>query len=237
MRLFRPRPLPAEIALTDPPVTVRLRVLARARRFTLRPTPDGGAVLTLPEGMREGDARDFLCRHAEWLRGALSRQPEQLAVGLGTALPVDGRARVIVGAARRGPAELEEDRLLLGAGRRAGPAAAAFLKAHARARIVPLAEAHAATLGHAITGIAFRDTRSRWGSCSASGRLAFSWRIAMAPPEVQAYLAAHEVAHLAEMNHSPAFWRVVARLMPDHARPQAWLKREGRGLHRYRFES
>ncbi len=236
MRLWRRRPLPAEIRLSDPPVAVRLRVLARARRFTLRPVAGGGAVLTLPEGVREAEARDFLARHAGWLREALGRQPEPIRVALGTPLPVDGRAAEIAARPGRGPARLEDGRLLVPAGAAAGPAARAFLKARARARIAPLAEAHAAALGRPIAAIAFRDTRSRWGSCSAAGRLAFSWRIAMAPPEVQAYLAAHEAAHLVEMNHAPAFWQVVARLMPDHAAPKAWLRREGRALHRYRFD-
>jgi predicted metal-dependent hydrolase len=63
----------------------------------------------------------------------------------------------------------------------------------------------------------------------------FSWRLVMAPPEVLDYVAAHEVAHLARMDHSPAFWAVVARLCPDHARPRAWLKAEGAALHRFRF--
>jgi hypothetical protein len=63
----------------------------------------------------------------------------------------------------------------------------------------------------------------------------FSWRLVMAPPEVLDYVAAHEVAHLAEMNHAPAFWAVVARLMPGYAAPRAWLKRNGHDLHAVSF--
>jgi predicted metal-dependent hydrolase len=90
-------------------------------------------------------------------------------------------------------------------------------------------------LGRRYTRLTLRDTRSRWGSCSATGALSYSWRLILAPPRVLDYVAAHEVAHLAQMNHSPAFWAEVARLMPDYESPRAWLRREGSALHRYRF--
>jgi predicted metal-dependent hydrolase len=82
-----------------------------------------------------------------------------------------------------------------------------------------------------------RDTRSRWGSCSSQGTLMYSWRLIMAPPEVLRYVAAHEVAHLAEMNHSPAFWQVVQTLYGAHHRERGWLREHGASLHKYRFTS
>jgi len=121
-------------------------------------------------------------------------------------------------------------------GRPAGPRLAAFLKATARDRLAALCDSHAAVLGKQFGRITLRDTRSRWGSCSSQGDLMFSWRIAMAPPEVIDYLAAHEVAHLARMDHSPAFWTIVARLCPGHAAARAWLRREGDRLQRVKFD-
>jgi len=233
--IFRRRPLPAAIALDAPPVVVRLRVDARARRFTLRPTAGGGAVLTLPEGVPERDARDFLERHAGWLTGALSRIPALVTVSPGLCLPLDGVPAEIVVARVTAP-RLEAGRLLVPEGRAAGPALQAFLKRRARDRLGAAARGHAETLGRRVAAVSIRDTRSRWGSCSSTGRLSFSWRIAMAPEEVQGYLAAHEAAHLVEMNHSARYWAVLAGLMPDYERPRAWLKREGRTLHRYRFD-
>ncbi len=76
-----------------------------------------------------------------------------------------------------------------------------------------------------IARVGVRDTKSRWGSCSSSGNLSFSWRLVFAPEPVIDYVVAHEVAHLVEMNHGPRFWRVVASLTPDSAAPRAWLKR------------
>jgi hypothetical protein len=95
-----------------------------------------------------------------------------------------------------------------------------------------IARTLAAALGRPVRKVSFRDTRSRWGSCTAKGDLAFSWRLAMAPRGVQEYVAAHEAAHLVEMNHGPGFWRLVARLRPDYRIQRAWLRSEGAGLHR-----
>jgi predicted metal-dependent hydrolase len=84
-----------------------------------------------------------------------------------------------------------------------------------------------------VKRVAVRDQSSRWGSCSTTGVLSFSWRLILAPSAVLNYLAAHEVAHLVEMNHSPRFWRLVQRLCPDHERAKIWLDVHGTDLHRY----
>lgn len=214
---------------------MRLRRSAAARRFTLslRPGADG-PTLTLPARASEAEARRFLDRHRDWLRGALARAPAPLDLVPGARLPVGGRLlEVVSGGVRRG-CRLEGDRLLVPqAG--AGPAAAAFLKAEARAAIAPAAAEAAATLGRRVARVSFRDTRSRWGSCTSEGALAFSWRLAMAPPAVQRYVAIHEAAHLVEMNHGPDFWRLVEGLDPAHRAHRLWLRREGPALHRWRF--
>ena len=214
-------------ALEAAGVGVRLRRDPRARRFTLRLAADAShAVLTLPARTPEAEARAFLSRNEGWLATALATRPAPVTVCPGARLPVDGRMVEIVAASGRS-VRLSEGRLAVPSSRAPGPAVADWLKARARASIAPAAAAHAASLDRAVARISFRDTRSRWGSCSCAGRLSFSWRLAMAPPEVQAYLAAHEAAHLVEMNHSPRFWTLVERLMPGHAAPRAWLRREG----------
>jgi predicted metal-dependent hydrolase len=88
-------------------------------------------------------------------------------------------------------------------------------------------------LGVSIGRISVRDQSSRWGSCSTTGVLSYSWRLILAPSFVLDYLAVHEVAHLVEMNHSPRFWRLVHRLCPDAHRAKRWLDRHGTDLHRY----
>lgn len=231
--------MPADrIALSHLPVAVRLNVSARARRFTLRlGAPGEDAVLTLPPSVPRHEAQSFLERHAGWLERALARQPQGVQVGHGTHLPVGGALLEIVtrDGPRRAPG-IDGGCLVLGGPGAAGPRIAAWLRERARAALVPAAHAYAAELGRRVQGVALRDTRSRWGSCSSSGRLSFSWRLAMAPPEVQDYVAAHEAAHLVEMNHGARFWALVERLRPDHRAERAWLREEGRRLHAFRFD-
>ena len=92
---------------------------------------------------------------------------------------------------------------------------------------------HAANLGVRVRHIGLRDQTTRWGSCSANGFLSFSWRLILAPPHVLDYVAAHEVAHLIEMNHGARFWKLVARSVPRLDEAKHWLRHEGTDLHRY----
>jgi predicted metal-dependent hydrolase len=94
---------------------------------------------------------------------------------------------------------------------------------------------HARRLGRAPRGISLRDPRARWGSCSADGNLMFSWRLALAPSAVLDYVVAHEVAHLAELNHSSRFWAEVGRLCPGYEAQRVWLRRHGPDLHAFDF--
>jgi predicted metal-dependent hydrolase len=222
------------IRLDDPEVLIRLNRSARARRFTLS-VRLGEARLTAPRAAPEHETRQFLLRHTGWLREALARAPAREAVAIGATIPVDGTMRTIVDSGRRrGPCVLAAHGLMAPANA-TGAAVAAWLKARAQGRITPAAQRAAAMLGRPVGRISFRDTRSRWGSCTAKGDLAFSWRLAMAPPAVQDYVAIHEAAHLLEMNHGPRFWAHVARLCPDYRVHRAWLRTEGAGLHAFIF--
>ena len=106
-----------------------------------------------------------------------------------------------------------------------------FLKREARRDLEAAVARHAEALGVRPRSITIRDTVSRWGSCSTTGALNFSWRIVLAPPDVLDYLAAHEVAHLKEMNHSERFWALVEQLMPGMEAQRDWLRMHGAGLH------
>lgn len=228
--------LPTHVDLAAPAVRVALRVHPRARRFTLRMAADGdGAVLSMPPGVPLAAVEAFLAEHRGWLTRALARQPVLQPVGPGTILPVDGvecKVTSVPGLATPG---IDGGHLLIGTRGAPGPRIAAWLKTRARARLVPAVQDYAAHLGRPVAGVSLRDTRSRWGSCSSAGRIGFSWRLAMAPPIVQDYVAAHEAAHLVEMNHSARYWAVLAGLMPDYATHRAWLRTEGRRLHAFDF--
>ncbi|MDA1097594.1 MAG: SprT family zinc-dependent metalloprotease [Proteobacteria bacterium] len=88
-------------------------------------------------------------------------------------------------------------------------------------------ECYGQRLGVAPTTVKVKSYKRRWGSCSAGGEITYNWRLVIAPSSVLDYVAAHEVAHLIQHNHSPDFWRLVEELMPDYRSPQAWLKKNG----------
>ena len=219
----------------DPPVQVALRRSARARRLSLRISgTDGRVTLTLPLRARLGDGLAFLREREPWLRGHLSRAPVAILPAFGTRIPLEGRSVLLCPG--EGRIALDGDNLSLPGGTEGlSGRLAAFLKATARDRIAAACDRHAAVLGRRYRKLTLRDTRSRWGSCTGDGDLMFSWRLILAPPPVLDYVVAHEVGHLAEMNHSPAFWAVVEGLCPGHEGPRDWLRREGPGLHRLRL--
>lgn len=108
-----------------------------------------------------------------------------------------------------------------------------FIKVELLKYITHQAQIYAEHTGQTIKHITVRDTFSRWGSCSGTGHLSFSWRLALAPKDVLDYVIAHEVAHLTQMNHSPQFWQVVRKLYPEAAKAKNWLKQNGGKLHSF----
>ncbi|QCO56574.1 M48 family metallopeptidase [Pseudorhodobacter turbinis] len=219
-----------------PPVEVTLRRTARARRMSLRVSRlDGRVTLSLPPVVREAEAMAFLRAQEDWIRKALLNVVQSGAVALGDEIPVEGRlVRLMPGQGRN--LVLTQDTLLVpGQAERVGARVAAYLKTKARDRLAAASDHYAGRIGRQYRTLTLRDTRSRWGSCTSEAGLMYSWRLIMAPPQVLDYVAAHEVAHLIEMNHSPRFWAIVDDLMPDYAVHRRWLKSEGHALHSYRF--
>lgn len=223
----------------SPPVDVHLKRSARARRFSLRVSRlDGKVTLSMPLRAREGEALAFLHGHEAWLRQTLATMPEsdRQPVGIGTRLPVEGRELLLAPGTGRS-IRVEGDQLLIpGDPLAAGARVSAWLKVLARDRLARSSTHYAGLVGRSYSSLALRDTRSRWGSCSPEGRLMYSWRLIMAPPAVLDYVAAHEVAHLVELNHSPAYWAVVSRICPDWQVHRSWLHDQGGALHRLRFQ-
>lgn len=226
-----------QVTLGQPPIQITLRRIARARRFSLRvAAADGRVTLSLPLRAREADAIAFAQAQEGWIRAALARMPEGVCVALGGQISVEGIALTLTTGQGRS-VRIEGDQLIVpGDPDRVSTRVAAFLKVRARDRLAAASDHYAAQIGRQVTQISLRDTRSRWGSCTHQGSLMYNWRLIMAPPAVLDYVAAHEVAHMVEMNHSDAFWAVVARLYPAWKPQRAWLKRYGAQLQSVRFE-
>ncbi|SPJ26291.1 M48 family metallopeptidase [Palleronia abyssalis] len=217
----------------NPPVELVLRRSARARRMTLRVSSlDGRVSLTRPSFVSEAEAMAFAAEKADWLRKAVGRTVAPRTIAMGVAVPVAGVERPIL----PGRPGIGEAGVMVRENRPVGPQVAAILREVARARLTEASRRYADRLGVKIGRITLRDTRSRWGSCTARGDLMYSWRLVMAPPDVLDYVAAHEVAHLRHMDHSPAYWRVVESVRPDWRDQRAWLRLHGGTLHAWRFD-
>jgi predicted metal-dependent hydrolase len=218
------------LALPDGPAPVRWRRSRRARRVSLRIDAKGGSVIvTLPLRVGRAIGMALLVEHSGWVSQRLRALPGQIVFADGASLSLHGRPHVIrhVAAARAAVVARDGEILVSGEATFLPRRVADFLRAEAKRTLAPLAIEKAARIGAKPARISFKDTSSRWGSCSSRGNLAFSWRLVMAPGFVQDYVVAHEVAHLRHMNHSPRFWAEVAGLTPHAEAANAWLRREG----------
>jgi len=224
--------------------SIKLRRHRRARRYTLRIHPtDRAAILTMPPRGTIAEAREFAKMHGGWIAARLGRLPKAAPFQPGTVVPLRGVPhRIVHRAGERGTVWTETrdsgEKILCVAGdaeyteRRVHD----FLKREARKDLQKAAQIYAGELGVRVRRVSIRDQSSRWGSCTTAGSLSFSWRLILAPPFVLDYLAAHEVAHLVEMNHSPRFWRVMGKVCGHVERAKRWLDTYGNDLHRYGIE-
>lgn len=224
------------------PMPLTIRENRRATRITLRIEPGGRALaLTVPAGMRKREIDEFLDRHQGWLLTKLAKFSTDNPVRPGGRIPFRGVPHCIEHTGSlRGLTEaviIDGEPVLKVSGLEdhIGRRLSAFFKKEARRDLEILAARHAAAIRKPIKSVSMKDTRSRWGSCSWDGNLSFSWRIVMAPPLVIDYLAAHEVAHLKEMNHGPKFWSLCKELCPRMEEARKWLKQHGSQLHAIDF--
>ena len=242
--LFRrpAEPKTIAVAVGDAVYAVRVSRNRRARRYTLRiHAASREAVLTMPLRGNLADASRFAQAHGDWLAKRFDQLPAIAPFVDGAIVPLRGVAhRLTHRAQTRGTVWLEQarddgDPLLCVAGNRAHVARRVrdFLKREARRDLEAAVARYAARLEVKPRRLSIRDQTSRWGSCNSSGVLSFSWRLILAPPAVLDYLAAHEVAHLVEMNHSARFWTLVKRICPATDEATRWLDANGNALHRY----
>ncbi len=212
----------------------------QARRYILRVDAARRAiVLTMPVRGSLREAHRFIARNEAWLRAQLARLPEIIPFAHGAVIPLRGTPHRIQHDPGKGrmvrvvePVDGTPPVLTVaGDPRHLRRRLTDWLKKQARLDLTARVADHAAALDVMPGKLSLRDPRSRWGSCAANGALSFSWRLVLAPPYVLDYVAAHEVAHLREMNHGPDFWALVEQTCPETARAKSWLKAHGRGLH------
>jgi len=219
-----------------PPVQVTLKRSKSSRRLSLRVAQLNGQVtLSLPKSTRLRVAEAFLNDKADWIRKHLGNAVATRTPVFGDMFPVADELLCLTPAKVRS-ARINGNDLLLPENPEVLVARLrAFLKARARDRLIAACDFYANRLGLPFSKITLRDTRSRWGSCTTEGNLMFSWRLAMAPRDVLDYVAAHEIAHLREMNHSAKYWAVVDRIHPGYEAPRLWLRANGSTLHQWQL--
>lgn len=223
---------------------VTLRVNRRARRVSLRlDRTRRQIVATAPSPRRLAEAAAFAHERAHWIAERLAELPASDPLCPGLVLQVFGepvRLEAGSGRARWLEAAGGEPHRISAMGDGEGYARAVMLMIRRRALAV-LSErtaVHAARLGAPMPKVAVMDARARWGSCrpgrgGGPGSIRYSWRLALAPLEVADYVAAHECAHLLELNHGPRFWAHVKTLVGDERPHRAWLRAEGGRLHAF----
>jgi len=234
-------PAAIDVVFQDDVFAVRVRRHRQARRYTLRiHAATREVVLTMPPRGSVKQASEFAHKHGAWIAARLARLPQAAPFAHGAIVPlrgVDHRIEHRRGARGTVWTECGDDGAVMicvaGGEEHVERRVRDFLKREAKRDLEAASKAAAAALGVTVARVSIRDQTSRWGSCSSTGVLSYSWRLIMAPPFVLEYLAAHEVAHLIEMNHSRRFWRLVERIYPDLKRAKAWLDTHGAALHRY----
>jgi len=233
-------------SIDDLGAPVEVRRHPGARRLTLRVSRTRRAVIvTLPVQCDLDEAGSFLNRNIEWVRARLDSLPTVVPFKNGVFIPLRGEAHRVVHtgqisgrAAARGLVSLHQGRdypelHTTGLSEHAPRRLMEWLWKEAHRDLDERVTFHAARLRLKPKRIAVRDQASRWGSCSTTGVLSFSWRLILAPPEILDYVAAHEVAHLKEMNHGPRFWGLVRQTAPAMDEARRWLQIYGMDLHRY----
>ncbi len=217
-------------------VAVELRRDARARRVTLRADAVRGCLrIALPARARLSEAGALISAHRDWIGAQVARWPVPLPFAPGAVVPFDGGTLTLDWQAGRPRGIVRDDnRLLIGGDPATLPGRVTrWLKAAALADMTLATRALALQLGKRLESVRVGDPAARWGSCaSAGGRIAYSWRLILAPPAVRHSVVAHEAAHLVHANHGADFWRLAAELNGGDPAPQRrWLKAHGAGLH------
>lgn len=232
----------AVLELGEQRVEVHCRRSTRARRMILRIDAARDRVeLVLPPRVQQSTGLRFLEAKQDWLAERLARLPARIPFEDGAIIPFLGHAHRLRHRpdARRGvwvadaPLQRLPEIHVSGQADHFSRRLQDFLRAEARSDFSRRVNDKAAALEVARPRLTIRDTRSRWGSCSHRSGIALSWRLILMPENIRDYVVAHEVAHLVEMNHSPRFWSLVARLHPDFKTARQWLRHHGRETYRY----
>jgi predicted metal-dependent hydrolase len=217
--IFEHPDLPLPIALVRHHAARRLRLRVDHERRQLR--------LTMPRRGSAQAALRWAAGQRAWVEGQLAEAPAQSPFHDGATFPLEGRAVVIRAVGGRRTIALVGDELHVGGPPEAlSRAVLRWLHRQALETLSAETSAVAAAAGVTVASVAIGDAASRWGSCSSSGAIRYSWRLILAPPDCRRFVVAHEVAHRLHMDHSSAFRAAEERLFGGPVAPARALLRE-----------
>ena len=221
----------------EPDLEIFLRRNSNSRRITLRISAlDGKITATGPNYIDFKEFKSFAESKKTWLKSKRKSFEPPILVSEGIKIPIGGIDTKI----SFGEFQMQKkvgSILYICQQKPVSTQVKKYLKEICRVQVDNMCKGFAERLGAQFRKITLRDTRSRWGSCSNDANLMFSWRLVMAPENILAYVAAHEIAHLKYMDHSNEFWQTVEYLFGPYKNERTWLKQNGSSLHRYKFES
>lgn len=238
LRSTPPAPEPCFIDVEGRNVRISFKRNARCKRMIIRVAKDGsGLVMTLPKRTAQAEALRFAGASKNWIAKNISDRMPPVAFADGIIVPFRGEAhRIISSGGRRGLVQLDHLAKTItvpGDTAHVNRRVTDWLKQQALKDLTQASEYYAQAMGVEYSALSIRDQTSRWGSCSAARALSYSWRLILAPRFVLDYVAAHEVAHIREMNHGPRFWRLVLTHCKQAKDARDWLRHQARDLHRY----
>jgi predicted metal-dependent hydrolase len=212
-------------------ISYTVRRSARARRVRVNVHAHRGVEVVLPARAPARAAAAAVNELRPWIERRLSEAQEVFAriAARGATAPYLGTQLELVRQAGRSRVHREGDRLLVPAGD-ARPALERFYRRAARAEVAARLDRATALVGSPYTDLAIRAQRTRWASCSPSGRMSFNWRLLLAPERVLDYVVWHEVCHLEILDHSPRFWALLEARWPGYREDRRWLSRHGATL-------
>ena len=220
----------------DTEAALKLAISPRARVMRLRVDPRTAEVLlTVPRRVSRRKALEWAAEHRAWIEGQLARILPAARFAPGGAVPLYDLPHAIDWEAGRSRVVRLEDGRIVAGGPLEGLEARIlrWLRRHALAVLGAETATFARKAGVSVARVAVGDPRSRWGSCSSSGAIRYSWRLILAPDWVRRATVAHEVAHRVHMNHGPDFHALVAHVLEaDPAPARLWLRNRGAALHR-----
>ena len=213
-------------------VPLKYKVSPRAKRLSLRLSPrDTSFVLTVPPRATSSQIDAFLQQCRPWAERQFQKIARTLSIQPGKTIALHGiEYHCVTDPLRRKPVLCQATQTLRLPSRYAQKDLHETFRKVAEEVLSPYAYKAAARLGQGVKKITIRDTKSRWGSCSAQKTISLNWRLILAPAEVAHYVCVHEAVHLLHMNHSQAFWEKVAELCPLYRTHQKWLKAHGPSL-------